>query len=399
MNEFVQTERENDIDVDAEVKRLKIKLTHPRESPSFSQEQLKNVAVEVWGLLKNKEVHARLHNEEALQYLKLSKEEREKKGVTNGLFIPGGGLSCIAAFGIFRALIEKGILKNIDEIIASSGGSWVAAYGISALSDLGSDLKTIRIAVSVFARDLRDQLFINSNKIKVLWNTLRGKPIADLQRVKDLVAGNVFGAPYRPNDNERDPRDKGLDINAFRKAAGSIGFNIAVTNIETGNSEYLRPEDLSDDQLFDALYASSSTPRIIGQTTPNLKGKRYSDGDPSVNPTQKFTEMGVTSAIVSLNRPIDHKLTKRMPKFIEKLIFSGQVHSEKLRQQFRQLDVNYLMNILNMIEYGKNNNLYVFEPDPKDEIDMKDISDRSHKKLYNLYFSMYKKIKRRLRDL
>lgn len=398
MGDFAESgrkEMKKNVEVDAEVVRLKKELEQLLQAPSFTQRELERVASQVWKLLESHEVYARLHNTEALKNLTLPKEEREQRKIKNGASIPGGGLSCIAGFGFFRALKEKELLQNIDEIIASSGGSWVAAYGLAALHNA----EMIRVAVSVFARDLRNHLFLNTKKFELIKRLLKKIPLADLQRVRNLVSGAIPGMRYKPEKGEEDFKSKELDIDSLQEALKTIGFHISVTDPKTGKAEYINPNNLTKEELMNALYASSTMPRVIGKVDPKTnKNKRY-DGDLSADAINKFIELGVNSAIVSLHRPMKRTMSGRMPKIIEKLIFSDQEHSEVLKRKYQQLDLTYLLNVLQMIEYGKNNALYVFEPDRKDEIDMKDINDRSHKKLYNLYFSMYKKIKKKLNDL
>ena len=151
--------------------------------------------------------------------------------------------------------------------------------------------------------------------------------------------------------NELDP----FDFETFNKS--TINFFAVVTNVETGNAEYIKITDAR--QGLEVLRASGSMPFV--SKCVNINGVKYLDGaisDPI--PIQKAIDDGYEKIIVILTRPAGYRKTKdNMPYNIFYKKYSNFIKTAK-----NQPDI--YNKTLDLIErYEKDGRIIVLRPSKK----------------------------------
>ena len=130
-----------------------------------------------------------------------------------------------------------------------------------------------------------------------------------------LKTGNVFGADmlYSQIPNVLDP----FDYEEFEKYPGK--FFAVLTNLETGEPEYIRVKDLKK-QMW-AVRASSSLPLV--SKTLVVKGRHYLDGGIADSiPIRRSIEAGNEKNVVILTREDSYRKTPNELMPLMKLMYS-----------------------------------------------------------------------------
>lgn len=132
-----------------------------------------------------------------------------------------------------------------------------------------------------------------------------------------------------------------FDEEAFKKSG--IDFFVTVTNVETGEPEYVLIE--KPFEQMEALRASGSMPFVSKMIENN--GQKYLDGGVSDSiPIQKAQELGYEKLIVILTRPLDYRKTKasesminlfyrKYPQFAERLKNRHHTYNETVEEIIR----------------------------------------------------------------
>ncbi len=209
-----------------------------------------------------------------------------------GLVLEGGAMRGMYTAGILDVFMEQGI--KFDGVIGVSMG---AICGCSFIS--GQVGRTIRYNKN-YCTDKRMMSFYSL-----------------------LTTGDLVGAEfcYHTVPEQLDP----FDNEAFMKS--DTEFYLVCTNLETGEPEYVKVEDMNE--KIEYLRASASMPyvsRIVEQD-----GKKLLDGGCSDSiPVKKFMELGFTKNVVILTRPADYRkkaekrglarvFYRKYPKFVKRL--------------------------------------------------------------------------------
>lgn len=209
-----------------------------------------------------------------------------------GLVLEGGGMRGMYTAGVLDFLMEQHI--KFDEVSAVSAG---AAFGVNYFSNQKG-------------RAIRYNKKYNGDK--------RYISVSSLIKTGNLVNTDfVYGVVPRELDI--------FDDEEFKKSG--IDYFATVTNMETGEAEYIKVESVFEQ--MDVLRASASLPFVSQPVVVN--GKKYLDGGVADSvPYKKLMETGCEKIVVILTRDITYKKGKmkdlpahlvyhKYPKFMKKL--------------------------------------------------------------------------------
>ena len=198
-----------------------------------------------------------------------------------GLLLEGGAMRCMYSEGLIDVFLEKNI--KIDGIVGVSAG---ALFGINYKSkQVGRGLRYSK----KYAKN-KDYMGLYSF----------------------LTTGNIMNEDFcfKRIVNELDP----LDYETFKNS--DTEFYAVVTNLETGEAEYIKIDNLKDRNSLEILGASGSIPFVSKPVAVN--NKKYLDGGIADSiPIDKIMSMGFDKVIVVLTRPqgyIKKKSNETFPK-------------------------------------------------------------------------------------
>lgn len=227
-----------------------------------------------------------------------------------GLVLEGGAMRGMYTAGVLDVFMENGITFN--GVIGTSMG---AITGCSYVS--GQKGRTIRYNKK-YCKDKRYMSFYS------------------LLTTGDLV-GNQFC--YHELPEKLDPYDN----EAFKRSGTE--FYVTCTNVETGEAEYIKVNDMVEE--IDYLRASASMPyvsRIV-----EFRGKKLLDGGCSDSiPLRAFTEMGYEKNVVISVRPVEYRkkpelrglirlFYKKYPKFAAALENRAEDYNQTA-EEIRELE-------------------------------------------------------------
>lgn len=191
-----------------------------------------------------------------------------------GLVLEGGAMRGMYTAGVLDTFLENNI--EVDGIIGVSAG---VLFGVNYLSKQKG--RVIRY----------NKRFINDRRYMGLWSL--------------LTTGNIINKEF--SFYEVPQKLDVFDNDTFMKS--KIDFWAIVTNMETGNAEYIKLDDLF--AQMEVLRATSAMPYV--SKIVELENGKYLDGGISDSiPVEKCKELGFDKVIVVLTRPLDYR--KRKPK-------------------------------------------------------------------------------------
>ena len=209
-----------------------------------------------------------------------------------GLVLEGGGMRGMYTAGVLDFLMDHHI--KFDEVSAVSAG---AAFGVNYFSNQKG-------------RAVRYNKKFNGDK--------RYISISSLIKTGNLVNTDfVYGVVPRELDV--------FDDEEFKESG--ICYYAAVTNMETGEAEYIKVESVFEQ--MDVLRASASLPFVSKPV--EIGGQKYLDGGVADSvPYKKLMETGCDKIVVILTRDINYKKEKmrqlpahliyrKYPNFMKKL--------------------------------------------------------------------------------
>ena len=245
-----------------------------------------------------------------------------------GLVLEGGAMRGMYTAGVLDVLMENNV--RVDGIVGVSAG---ALFGVNYPS------RQIGRVIRYNKRFSPDKNYIG------LWPLLK--------------EGNIVSTQFAYNEVPRK-----LDIfddGAFR--ASGIPFYAVVTNLQTGEGEYLLLESVFEQ--MDILRASGSMPFV---SRPVLwQGKRYLDGAIADSiPYRWMADQGYEKRIVVLTRqegyrkkPMNQALCKliyrKWPKFVQKLLTRHSAYNAALDelQQWRSEGKAFVLRPSQEIKIGR----------------------------------------------
>ncbi|MBM7642953.1 patatin-like phospholipase family protein [Streptococcus loxodontisalivarius] len=220
-----------------------------------------------------------------------------------GLILEGGGMRGLYTAGVLDAFLDAGI--QVDGIVSVSAG---ALFGVNFVS--GQKGRALRYN----KRFIKDKNYMGLRS----W----------------LKTGNVVNKEmaYYKIPMELDV----FDQEAFAKAA--TDFYAVATNIESGQPEYIKIENVFDQ--MEALRASSALP--LANEIVTYDGKKYLDGGLSDSiPVEFAKSLGFDHLIVILTRPASYRkkassgrlyklLYRKYPNFVKTAIKRPESYNQTL---------------------------------------------------------------------
>ena len=260
-----------------------------------------------------------------------------------GLVLEGGAMRGIYTAGVLDVFMEHDI--SFDGVIGVSAG---ALFGVNLLSKQKG-------------RVIRYNKRFNGDK-----NYMGLKPL--------LKTGNIIDTRYAYYEVP-------LKLDLFDNAAfmaSNIPFYAVVTNIETGEAEYIQIKDVF--AQMETLRASASMPFVSKPVA--LDGKWYLDGAVADSiPYEKFLEMGYDRLVVVLTKDADYVKSPVSP-FMTKAFYDKKYadFADKLRN--RHSNYNRCMERIKAAK--KENKLFVIRPTQRIKIKRTETDPQKMQTMYEL---------------
>ena len=257
-----------------------------------------------------------------------------------GLVLEGGAMRGMFTAGVLDVFMENNI--KVTDIVGVSAGT---LFGINYVSKQPK-------------RALRYNLrYINDN---------RYMSIKSLMRTGNLINKDFtyYKLPFQLDV---------FDNKTFKQS--DINFFATVTNIETGEAEFIKIEDAF--KQMETLRATSALPFI--SEIIEINGKKYLDGGIANSiPVDYFEKQNYDKIIVILTRPIDYR-KKKSTGVQFKVAYGKYPHLiEKLENRYK----DYNDTVERIVELEKQGKVLVIRPD--EEITIKRL-EKDTDKLQHVY--------------
>ena len=266
-----------------------------------------------------------------------------KKESKTALVLEGGAMRGIYTAGVLDILLKNNI--KVDAVIGVSAG---AIHGCSYVSE-----QYMR-SINYYKECRSDYRFMSFKSL--------------------FKSGNIVYTDYCYH--EIPDVIFPFDHDAFEKS--KTKFYVTVTNIETGEPEYIYLKSLRKEYI-DYLRASASMP-VVSQIV-EIDGKKYLDGGMSDSiPIEYFRSIGYDKCIIVKTKdksfkktkekifPIAKKMYKDYPKFVEKL-------------RNRHIDYNNQIDLIRELE--RDGKVLVIEPSRKLKISRLEKNIKNVEEAYN----------------
>lgn len=237
-----------------------------------------------------------------------------------GLVLEGGAMRGMFTAGVLDVLLDEQIA--VDGAVTVSAG---ALFGIN-------------YPAKQRGRVLRYNLKYLHDKRYMGWHSL-------------FTTGNVVNKAFAFYELPftLDPFDQATF------AASQIDFWVTLTNIETGEPEYVKITDAF--AQMEALRATSAMPMV--SRVVEIEGKKYLDGGISDSiPLDKAMALGYDKIIVILTRPLDYR-KKPSNNWLFKLFYRNY---PKLIERWANRYAEYNQAVEKVIEMEKAGKIFVIRP-------------------------------------
>ena len=259
-----------------------------------------------------------------------------------GLVLEGGAMRGLFTAGVLDIFLDNNI--EVTDIVSVSAG---ALFGVNYVSKQRG--RAIRY----------NKKFINDKRYMSLKSLLKTGNLLN----KDFT---YYKVPFQLDifDNEK-----------FKQSP--INFYATVTNIETGEAEYLKINDVF--RQMEELRATSALPFI--SEIIEIDGKKYLDGGIAESLPYKFLlEKKLDKLIVILTRSIDYR-KKKSANFQYKMYYKKYPHLiEKLSNRY----LNYNNSVEEIINLEKQGKLFVIRPSEQITIKRLEKDTEKLQKIYEL---------------
>ena len=258
------------------------------------------------------------------------------------LVLEGGGLRGIYTAGVLDEMLKDKI--KVDAIIGVSMG---ALIGINYKS------KQPERAIRYNLRYCNDKRYMGLHSLIKTGN----------------IANKEFAYYKVPNELDK------FDYDTYKKS--KIKMYVTVTNLETGEAEYIEIKDAKDN--IEYLRASSSIPgvsRIV-----EVGDKKYLDGGIADSiPVKKALELGYDRVIVVLTRPIEYRKKLTEMKWLQ----ARYKKYPKFKKAIASRNKNYNKTVDEIIKLEKNNKVFCIRPSRQVKISRVEKNERIILEQYNL---------------
>lgn len=258
-----------------------------------------------------------------------------------GLVLEGGGMKGVYTSGVLDFFMDKGI-------------DFAACYGVSAgacsMCSFASKQRGRAYHVSVDYLDDKDYCSVYSL----------------------LKTGDLFGVQmcYHRIPDELNP----YDYETFNHYQGVL-YSV-VTNIETGEAEYIPIEDMKED--IDAIRASASLPLVSRNV--KFRGKYYLDGGISdAIPIRRSIEDGHEKNVVILTKETGYR---RKPSSMLSLIKLKYKKYPKVYELMKNRHIAYNATLDYLEEQERAGRAYVIRPETRSDVGRIEKDERKLKALY-----------------
>lgn len=259
-----------------------------------------------------------------------------------GLVLEGGAMRGMYTAGVLDVFMEHGV--HFDGIIGVSAG---AVFGVNYLSGQRG-------------RVIRYNCRFNTDKNYMGVGCL-------------LKTGNYFNTEYA---YYRVPRELDLFDDETYMSSG-VPFYAVVTNVETGEAEYMRVESVLGQ--METLRASASMP--FASKPVEINGKKYLDGGVTDSiPFEKFAEMGYEKQVVILTRDMSYR-KKPMNGALISLFYRKY---PEFRRRLKNRHIVYNESIHKLAELEKAGRAFVIRPSAPIEISRTEREPERLKQVYAL---------------
>lgn len=258
------------------------------------------------------------------------------------LVLEGGGLRGIYTAGVLDEMLKDKI--KVDAIIGVSMG---ALIGINYKS------KQPERAIRYNLRYCNDKRYMGLQSLIKTGN----------------IANKEFAYYKVPNELDK------FDYDTYKKS--KIKMYVTVTNLETGEAEYIEIKDAKDN--IEYFRASSSIPgvsRIV-----EVCDKKYLDGGIADSiPVKKALELGYDRVIVVLTRPIEYRKKLTEMKWLQ----ARYKKYPKFKKAIASRNKNYNKTVDEIIKLEKNNKVFCIRPSRQVKISRVEKNERIILEQYNL---------------
>lgn len=259
-----------------------------------------------------------------------------------GLVLEGGAMRGMYTAGVLDVFMEHGV--HFNGIIGVSAG---AVFGVNYLSGQRG-------------RVIRYNCRFNTDKNYMGVGCL-------------LKTGNYFNTEYA---YYRVPRELDLFDDETYMSSG-VPFYAVVTNVETGEPEYMRVESVLGQ--METLRASASMP--FASKPVEINGKKYLDGGVTDSiPFEKFAEMGYEKQVVVLTRDMSYR-KKPMNGALISLFYRKY---PEFRRRLKNRHIVYNESVHKLAELEKAGRAFVIRPSAPIEISRTEREPERLKQVYAL---------------
>lgn len=275
-----------------------------------------------------------------------------------GMVLEGGGMRGLYTAGVLDAFLDEDI--QVDGMVTVSAG---ALFGINFASRQRG--RTLRYN----KKYIRDKRYISKR------NLLRTGNIVN----KDFA---FYTIPF--------------ELDVFDQAAfeqSGIDFYATITNVETGEPEYVLIKD--GFRQIDALRASGSMPFVSRLV--EYDGQMYLDGGISDSiPVRKARELGYEKIIVILTRPLAYRKSKpnRRTRLVDLFYRKHPALAEKLKNRYQ----NYNDAVEEIVRLEAEGKLFVIRPSRTIPIGRLEQDPKKLQEMYDLGMEDAKAAMRQLKD-
>lgn len=260
-----------------------------------------------------------------------------------GLVLEGGAMRGVYTAGVLDVFMENDI--GFDGVIGVSAG---ALFGINLLSKQKG-------------RVIRYNKKFNGDK-----NYMGVRPL--------LKTGNIIDTEYAYHivPSKLDV----FDNETFM--ASNVPFYAVVTNLETGDAEYIRITDAF--AQMETLRASASMPFVARPV--EIDGRRYMDGAVADSiPYEKFLEMGYDRLVVVLTKDADYVKSPVSP-FMAKAVYGRKYARFEKKLRERHSSYNGCVKRLNALE--QEGGLFVIRPSTRIKMSRIEKNPETLQRMYDL---------------